>query len=194
MREGLNGAPDPATVANFAVRGGSELFTPVDIVEGVDGTLYVPNFYGDSIVQIRYFPDNQAPNAELTATSPNYGEVPLEVDFDASGSSDPDLGDGDTLHYHWDLDGDGEFDDGTGPTATHEYTEAVNVTAKVRVIDDFNHVSLADVKLYPGDLGPPEVEIKSPTSNFEWTIGEPVPYEAIASDPDGDWSARSTTR
>ncbi len=187
MREGLNGAPDPSTVANFAVRGGSELFTPVDIVEGVDGTLYVPNFYGDSIVQIRYFPGNQAPDAALTAASPNFGEIPLEVNFDASASTDPDLGDGDTLHYHWDLDGDGEFDDGTGPTASYEYTDAVNVTAKVRVIDDFNHVSVAEVKVYPGDLGPPEVEIKAPTAGFEWTIGEPVPYEAIASDPDGDW-------
>jgi glucose/arabinose dehydrogenase len=186
MREGITGAPDPASVANFAVRGGSELFTPVDVVEGADGSLYVPNFYGDSIVQIRYFPDNQAPDAQLTA-SVTHGEAPLEVEFDASGSTDHDLLDGDALHFAWDLDGDGEFDDGTGPTAIDEYTEAKNVTVKVRVTDDFNHVSIAEVKLYPGDLGPPEVEIKAPVAAFEWTIGEPVPYEAVATDPDGDW-------
>lgn len=191
MREGIDGAPDPATVANFAVRGPSELFTPVDIVEGADGSLYVPNFYGDSIVQIRYFPNNQAPDAQLTASA-TYGEAPLQVKFDASGSTDPDLLDGDGLHFAWDLDGDGEFDDGTGPTATDEYTEAKNVTVKVRVTDDFNHVSIAEVKLYPGDLGPPEVEIKSPAAAFEWTIGEPVPYEAVATDPDGDWFGEHT--
>jgi hypothetical protein len=186
MREGLTGAPDPATVANFAVRGGSEVFTPVDIVEGADGSLFVPNFYGDSIVQIRYFPDNKAPDAHLTA-SETYGEAPLDVEFDASGSTDPDLIEGDALHYAWDLDGDGEFDDGDGPTESYEYTEAKNVTAKVRVSDDFNHISVAEEKLYPGNLGPPEVEIKAPTGTFEWTIGEPVPYEAVATDPDGDW-------
>jgi glucose/arabinose dehydrogenase len=187
MREGLTGAPDPDTVANFAVRGGSEVFTPVDIVEGADGSLYVPNFYGDSIVQIRYFPNNQAPDAQLAASSPTYGEVPLEVDLNASGSTDPDIPDGDALHYAWDLDGDGEFDDGTEPVESYEYTDASNVTAKVRVTDEFNHVSVAEQKLYPGDLGPPEVEIHTPLDSFEWTIGGPVPYEAVATDPDGDW-------
>jgi glucose/arabinose dehydrogenase len=185
MLQGLNGVPDPATVANFALPGEGEVFTPVDIVEGADGALYVPNFYGDSIVEIRYFPGNQAPDARLSASA-TYGPAPLSVNFDASGSTDPDLGEGDSLHYAWDLDGDGEFDDGEGPTAFYEYTDPVNVTAKVRVSDDFNHVSVAEQKLYPGDLGPPQVEIKAPTSGFKWTIGEPVPYEAAASDPDGD--------
>jgi glucose/arabinose dehydrogenase len=185
IREGAGGVPDPTTVANFAIAGAGETFTPVDVVEGADGALYVPNFYGDSIVQIRYFPGNQAPVAGLT-TSQTYGPTPLKVDFDASGSTDPDLGEGDTLHYAWDLDGDGEFDDSTAVEPSREYTEAENVTVKVRVSDDFNHLSVAEVKLYPGDLGPPEVAIKAPTAAFEWEIGQPVPYEAVATDPDGD--------
>jgi glucose/arabinose dehydrogenase len=187
MLRGLNGLPDPATVANFALPGEGDVFTPVDIVEGADGALYVPNFYGDSIVEIRYFPGNQAPTAKLDfLEGAAFGPTPLKVKLDASGSTDPDLGDGDSLHYAWDLDGDGEFDDGTGPTASFEYTDPVNAIAKVRVTDDFNHVSVAERKLYPGDLGPPEVEVKVPTAGFEWEIGGEVPYEAVATDPDGD--------
>lgn len=185
MEEGPGGEPDPATVANFAVKGGGESFTPVDIVEGADGALYVPNFYGDSITEIRYFPGNQAPTAQLSADT-TYGPAPLTVHFDASGSTDPDLGSGDSIHYAWDLDGDGEFDDGTGATAEHEYTEEVNVTAKVRVSDDFGHASVAEVKLYPGDTGPPQVAIEKPESTLEWEIGETVEYEATATDPDGE--------
>jgi len=185
MQAGLDGVPDPATVANFAIGEDGDVFTPVDIVQGPDGALYLPSFYGDSIVEIRYFPGSRAPEAELSASA-TYGPVPLSVNFDASGSTDPDLGEGDHLAYAWDLDGDGEFDDGSAATASHEYTEAKNVTVKVRVSDDLNHVSVAEVKLYPGDMGPPDVEIKAPTASFEWEAGGEVPYEAVATDPDGD--------
>jgi len=185
MLKGLNGAPDPATIANFAIKSNGESFTPVDIVEGPDGVLYVPNFYGDSITEIRYFPGNQAPTAELDADK-TYGPAPLTVNFDASGSTDPDLGDGDSIHYAWDLDGDGEFDDGTGVAAQREYTDPVNVTAKLRVSDDFGHVDVAEVKLYPGDEGPPQVTIEAPSESLEWEIGETVNYEATATDPDGE--------
>jgi glucose/arabinose dehydrogenase len=183
MLEGTEGAPDPATVANFAVKEGGESFTPVDVVQGPDGALYVPNFYADGIVQIRYFPGNQAPKAQLSADK-TYGPLPLKVKFDASASTDPD--EEDSLAYAWDLDGDGQFDDGAGTTAEREYGQALNVTVKVRVTDDLNHADVAEAKLYPGDLGPPEVEIEAPEASLEWAIGETVGYEATATDPDDD--------
>lgn len=183
MLEGAGGAPDPASVANFAVKGEGDSFTPVDVIQGPDGSLYVPNFYADSIIQIRYFTGNQAPTARISADK-TYGPAPLKVKFDASASTDPD--EGDTLAYAWDLDGDGQFDDGTAATAEGEYTEATNVTAKVRVSDDLNHADVAEVALYPGDLGPPEVEIEAPQASLEWAIGETVGYEATATDPDGE--------
>jgi glucose/arabinose dehydrogenase len=192
MKEGAGGAPDPTTVANFAVKGSGESFTPVDIVEGPDGALYVPNFYGDSITEIRYFPGNQAPIAQLSA-SETYGATPLDVEFDASGSSDPDEAEGDELHYSWDLNGDGVFGDATTPTVAHEYTEAENVTVKVRVSDNFNHASVAEVKLYPGDKGPPQATIMAPSPSLEWEIGETVDYEATATDPDGETFAAGLT-
>ncbi|HKF83668.1 MAG TPA: PQQ-dependent sugar dehydrogenase [Solirubrobacterales bacterium] len=180
MEAGAGGAPDPASVANFAVKGGGESFTPVDVVEGPDGSLYVPNFYADSIVQIKA---NTSPTAQLDVVEGStYGPAPLKLEFSAAGSSDPDPGD--TLTYGWDLDGDGQFDDGNGATAEREYVEAVNVTVRLRVEDDLGHTDVAEVKLYPGDEGPPSVTIVKPTASLEWAVGQAVDYEATATDPD----------
>lgn len=186
MSEGAGGAPDPATVANFLVKQeGDPAFGPVDVVEGPDGSLYVPNFYGDSIVQIRF----QGPSAKISADK-TYGPMEPEdsftVHFDASGSRNSSGGTGD-LHYEWELDGDGQFDDGGDePQAEHTYTSPANVTARVRVSDGTPHVDVAAVKLYPGDVGPPTVEIKAPTPDVTWGLGEGIRYEAAAADPDGD--------
>lgn len=185
MEENSAGEPDPSTVANFAYRNEGELFNPVDIVQGPDGALYMPNFYADSILEIRYYPGNQPPTAHLNADK-TYGSTPLKVNFDASGSTDPELGEGDELHYSWDLNGDGEFGDAITPTASHEYTAATNVTVKVRVSDNFGHSDVASVVLYPGDKGPPQVTIKKPLSTLEWAVGEAIDYEATATDPDGE--------
>jgi glucose/arabinose dehydrogenase len=185
MLEGPGGAPDPSTMANFARAHHNEQFTPVDVVEGPDGALYLPDFYGASIMQIRYFPGNQPPTASLQVDK-TYGPAPLAVQFDASASSDPDLADGDTLHYAWDLDGDGLFDDGTTPTRSWEYKQAVNVNVRLRISDDFNHADVAEVKLYPGDLGPPQVSLQAPAANLKWDIGDAIPYAATATDPDGE--------
>lgn len=186
MREGTDGAPDPATVANFATKQeGDPSFTPVDIVEGPDGSLYVPNFYGDSITQIRF----QGPSAKISADK-TYGPMEPEdsftVHFDATGSKNSSGGTS-NLHYAWDLDGDGQFDDGTdSPQVEHTYTSETNVTARVQVSDGTPHVDVAAVKLYPGDLGPPTVAIEAPTPDVTWGLGEGIHYEATATDPDGE--------
>jgi glucose/arabinose dehydrogenase len=186
MEEGPDGRPDPSTVENFWVRQSSDtLFTPVEVVQGPDNALYVPNFYFDQIVQIRYFPGNQAPTVKLTADK-TFGQLPLKVKLDASGSSDPDTAGGDKLNFAWDLDGDGQFDDGIQAKAEPEYTEAKNVTAKVRVSDNFSHVEVASVTIYPGDKGPPSVTITKPAASHRWEIGEDLEFAATATDPDGE--------
>lgn len=190
IREGPDGAPNPATMANFLVKeSGDPSFGPVDIVEGPDGSLYVPNFYGDSITQIRF----QGPSAKIDADK-TYGPMEsgqFKVKFDASGSTDSNGGT--SVHYAWDLDGDGEFDDGGDePKVEHTYTSPTNVTARVRVSDGTPHVDVASIKLFPGDLGPPVVKIEKPTEDVTWGLGEAIAYEATATDPDGDSFASST--
>lgn len=186
MEAGADGQPDPSTIENFFVHeGGDTLFTPVDIVQGPDGALYVPNFYFDEIWQIRYFPGNQAPTLNLNVDK-TYGALPLKVKFDASGSTDPDAGD--HIQYAWDLNGDGSFSAyGSASTAEHEYTDPVNVTVGVRIKDDFSHVETKTVQLYPGDKGPPTgVTIQKPLSSLEWVVGEPFEFKGAATDPDGE--------
>ncbi|OPX21940.1 MAG: hypothetical protein B1H03_05680, partial [Planctomycetales bacterium 4484_113] len=77
---------------------------------------------------------NAKPVADIQA-DPTEGDAPLTVDFDASGSSDPD---GTIVKYEWDWDGDGswDYDSGTDPTVSHEYTTAGEYNAKLRVTDD----------------------------------------------------------
>ena len=57
---------------------------------------------------------NQAPTAAVNADTLT-GNSPLTVDFNSTGTSDPDAGD--LLTYEWDLDGDGEFDDSAETSA-----------------------------------------------------------------------------
>jgi len=75
-------------------------------------------------------PTNTNPIANLTAT-PTQGVTPLEVAFDASGSSDAD---GDTLTYAIDY-GDGTTE--TGVTSTHTYT-SIGVYTAILTVNDGN--------------------------------------------------------
>ncbi len=70
------------------------------------------------------------PTAVADAT-PTFGEAPLEVTFDASGSSDPD---GDVTEYLW------RFQDGSTPesgeTVTHTFQTADEHTVELVVVDE----------------------------------------------------------
>ncbi len=71
---------------------------------------------------------NRAPRAAFIPT-PQTGAAPLEVTFDASGSSDPD---GDTLSHTWNF-GDGEA--GKGVTVRHVYASAGSYVVTLKVED-----------------------------------------------------------
>ncbi len=71
---------------------------------------------------------NQAPVASFTV-APDEGYRPLEVSFDAAGSTDPD---GDQLTYAWSF-GDGS--NGSGVRATHTYDHAGSYGVILRITD-----------------------------------------------------------
>lgn len=73
--------------------------------------------------------ENQSPEAFFTAT-PEVGEVPLQVLFDASSSIDAD---GTIVSFNWDW-GDSEVD--TGITVSHTYTNPGTYVAELTVVDD----------------------------------------------------------
>jgi hypothetical protein len=64
---------------------------------------------------------NHAPTAVATA-DPTSGMAPLTVDFDGTGSSEPDPRD--SIDYAWDLDDDGQYDDSSSPTPSRTYPQA----------------------------------------------------------------------
>ena len=87
---------------------------------------------------------NQPPVASFSAT-PEAGEMPLEVLFDATASSDSD---GSITTYNW------EFGDGntaTGPTASHTYTQEGIYTASLTVTDNdgATHTTETNISVVP---------------------------------------------
>lgn len=73
---------------------------------------------------------NEALAASFTAT-PQSGEAPLKVKFDASESVDPD---GYLERYEWDFDEDGEFDDAEGVDAEHTFNKVGTYEVALRVV------------------------------------------------------------
>ena len=117
-----NGDPDPNSIRPFV----EAAETPVGIEVGPGGDLYyvdygivdgVPTGGAGDIHRITYTTGNRPPVAAVTA-NPSAGPAPLNVTFNAGGSTDPD---GDALTYEWALDGDGVFNDGGGVTKTRTY-------------------------------------------------------------------------
>jgi len=88
---------------------------------------------------------NAAPTAALSA-SPRSGNVPLQVAFDASGSSDPDAGDS-VASYTFDFgDGSAPVTQST-PTVTHTYSNAGEFQAKLTVTDSHGKQSFNDASV-----------------------------------------------
>jgi glucose/arabinose dehydrogenase len=195
MFPGQDGRPDPHTTALFLREG--KIYPGVDIEQGPNGDLYYADLVGNSegeggsIHEISYRPG--APTARLSADK-TYGlDLPLQVSFDASKSSDPT---NEPLTYAWDLDGNGTFETDGGSTQTVEFTEKEleekeehgeelhNVVA-VRVTDGQGLSSVARLSIYPGDA-PPQPTIEEPLSTLKWGVGDEIHLHGSAKDGKGD--------
>ncbi len=93
-----------------------------------------PDGYTDYTISGTRIPGTR-PIADLTADK-TQGLPTLTVNFDASGSFDPDGGS--IVKFEWDFDGDGTYDldSGSDPTVQHVYGDAGTYEATVRVTDD----------------------------------------------------------
>jgi len=170
-------ATDQATV--FA----TDFGTAMDLEVSEDGSLYA--LKRNSVQRIRYVGDgNRSPSSDIAA-NPTSGSLPLAVNFDGSGSNDPDTGD--TLSYLWDF-GDGSPTETTStPTTSHTYSTKGTYTASLRVQD--NHGALSEpatVRIDAGNEAPNPV-IESPSADLLFRVGQQITLSGSATDPeDGD--------
>jgi PKD repeat protein len=176
--------PD-GTVTTFATDTGGG---PVDLDTGPDGSLYYLSYGDGAVYRISYVSgENHNPTAAISA-SVTFGTAPLEVQFDASNSSDAD--EGDVLTFTWD------FDDGTdqasGVQVTHTFESPGQYDVTLTVDDGNEGTDSATVQIRVGT--PPVGEITSPADGAFAIVGDTIEFEGTASDAeDGDLEAEAFT-
>jgi glucose/arabinose dehydrogenase/PKD repeat protein len=174
MLPGADGLPDPTTIQPFV----QSAAHPVDLKLGPDGDLYYVDLGGGTIRQVFHTTGNSPPTAMATAT-PSNGAAPLQVQLDASGSTDPN---GDSpLHYAWDLDGDGQFDDSTAVNPTKTYSAPGIYHPAVQVSDPSGATGTASVEVQV-DNTPPVAHIDSPLATDTWAVGDNIDFSGSATD------------
>ena len=174
MRRGSNGLPDPSSIETFDAGAAN----PVDVIVGPGGDLYYVDLEGGAIRRISFTADSEAPTAVAEAT-PMSGPTPLAVDFDATASSDPDIGD--ILTYEWDLDGDGQYDDSTAAQPSAPIRRRCVVVVRLRVTDQQGHTALTTVTIHPGNT-PPVANITSPAAGTLWRVGQQRSFAGTGTD------------
>jgi glucose/arabinose dehydrogenase len=173
MLQGTNGLPDPSNRRTFEAAAAN----PVDLQIGPGGNLYYVDYDGGTIRRITWSV-NRAPVAKASA-SPTTGVAPLTVQFDATGSSDPD---GDPLTYSWDLNGDGSFGDSTSATPSFTYNQDGQIDVGLQVSDGRGGLGTDHVTILVG-AGEPTATITSPTTGTLWKVGDVIAFSGSATDP-----------
>ena len=174
MFRGGDGLPNRNNRATFL----DPAANPVDLQVGPDGALYYADFDGGTIRRIAYSA-NQPPIAVATGT-PTNGPAPLTVNFDGSGSSDPEGG---LLSYAWDLDGDGAFDDSTAAQLIHTYTQPGTYNVRLRVTDAASQSATSAPVTISADNTPPTATIATPAAGTTWKVGDRIFFSGSAMDP-----------
>jgi glucose/arabinose dehydrogenase/PKD repeat protein len=144
---------------------------------GTGQALYYTTYAnGGEVRRIYFTASNGVPTAAMTA-SPTSGPAPLAVNFDGSGSSDPD---GDALTWLWTF-GDGQSGTTSVATTSHSYA-AGNYTASLSVRDSKGATSApVTVAISSGNTAPAPV-ISSPAAGSTFFVGQTITLSGSATD------------
>ncbi|WP_286308143.1 PQQ-dependent sugar dehydrogenase [Agromyces mangrovi Wang et al. 2018] len=161
--------------------------SPIDMEFGADGSLYILD-YGNGffrqnpeagLYRVDYAEGNKSPTAVIAADPISSSTAPLEVQFDGSGSSDPE---GAELTYDWDFDGDGVFD-ASGVEASTTYTELAQYTVRLRVTDPSGRTGITSSAITVGNVAP-TLTADAPANGGFFNWGDAVPYAFSTNDPE----------
>ncbi len=121
--------------------------------------------------------DNEQVTADFTAT-PDSGEVPLSVTFDASESFDPD---GEITDYDWDLTGDGRYDDAEGDIVEYEFTQEGSFEVSLRVTDNNGEYDTATMTIEAGSVNGLRAVIATDTKNDLYYVDQKYEFDGSES-------------
>jgi len=133
----------------------------------------IVDVYKDIIVSIA----NEKVSAEFEAT-PEIGEAPLKVSFDASATKDPD---GEVMRYDWDFDGDESFDDAEGVKVTHTFDKIGEYEVQLRATDNSGQYSIGKKTILIKEATNPIAKIELETETDEYLTGETYIFSAAKS-------------
>jgi PKD repeat protein len=170
MRKGADGNPAPGLIRTFVAAAAN----PVNLENGPNGDLFYVDFDGGTIRRISY---NQ-PVAVATA-DPISGTAPLTVNFDGSGSHDPN---GNPLTYAWDLDDDGAYDDSTATRPSYTYSTAGSYTPSLRVTNSLGASDTDSITISVGGNTAPTANIITPAAGTTWKVGDVINFSGSATD------------
>ncbi len=159
-----------------------------DLEVGPGGDLYVVDSGAGRISRIHYYVGNRPPVAQIGANTTS-GPIPLTVNFDANGSTDPDIGDG-IASVEWDLDGDGAYDDSTSFTPSVQFTEAGRVIVGLRVTDGSGATDTDSIAINPAETPPVPLVLTPAATSVSgvliaddlFTVGDTISFSGVALD------------
>jgi PKD repeat protein len=176
IQQGSDGEPDLNTRTAFE----SNAPSPVDLQIGPGGDIYYVDHNVEKIHRISFTTQNQPPVA-VAAANPTAGMRPMTVQFDGSGSSDPNPGT--TLFYKWDLNGDGQYDDSSIVNPTFTYDTDGTITVGLQVTDDDGASDTDQIEITTGNRAPTAI-ILNPSNTALWKVGDSILFSGKGDDPD----------
>ena len=149
----------------------------------IDGTLYYLDFYGG--LRKIAFAGNRPPIAVATANK-SYGPTPLAVQFNGSGSTDPEAG---PLTYSWNF-GDGSATS-TVANPSHTFTAPAGVPTEfvvtLTVKDNANATNMVTLILSLNNT-PPSATITNPVQGTRYSMTQDTPLNLRATVTDAEQS------
>lgn len=178
----FDGDDQPLSVADF----GGNLGAVVFLKQGPDGALWYVKYETNSIWKISPIGSTNLPPIASATQSVQYGQGPLSVTFNASGSSDPENG---NLTYAWDF---GDTGQGSGVNPTHIFTAQPDVATSFTVtltVTDPQGATNQTTLLVSVNNTPPDVEITGFPNGHLYPPGADTTYALTAEVSDLEHSA-----